>query len=50
MCIIKLTICDKHEPNSTQIFKMETTRSKHQTFVTFVSWYFLLELTYIEDW
>jgi len=35
--IIKLTFRDKHDPRSTQIIRMEKTRSKQENFVTLVS-------------
>jgi hypothetical protein len=36
ICIIKLTLRDKHEHRSVQIIGMETTRSKQQTVFTLV--------------
>ena len=50
ICIIKATFRDKHEPRSTQIIRLETTRSKQQIFVTLGSWWLLSEHTFIEDW
>ena len=37
ICIIKLTLRDKHEPQSTEINRMEIKNSKQQNEVTLVS-------------
>jgi len=54
ICIIKLTLRDKHEPQSTENKRMETTHSKQQTSHTcvLVTWnrkYIVFEITSHED-